>query len=172
MRKYSRVSAQERAKLLEEFCEAIAVLKDPQEIMNFLIDLLTKQELIMLTRRLKIAKLLIEGKSYQVIGEILKVAPTTIAKINQWLEESGEGFRVVAERTRKEKPKPSTSWDYALEDWRKIKRRYPLMFWPQLVIEDIIKHMNKKQKERVRQVIRKLDHKSSLYKRINKILKT
>ena len=95
----------------------------------------------------------------------------TIAKINYWLLESGEGFRMVTERTKKKKPKPTTSWDYAVKDWRKVRRRYPLMFWPQLLIEDIIKAMNKNQKEKVRQAVAKLDHKSSLYKQINKILK-
>lgn len=172
MRKYSHISVSERTKLLEEFCEAITVLRGPQEIMNFLVDLLTKQELVMLTRRLKIAKFLIEGKGYQDIEGILKVAPTTIAKVNQWLEESGEGFRIVTERTKKEKPKPLGNWDIAMGEWRRFRRRYPSMFWPQLTIEGIIKTMNKRQKDKVRRAIKKLDHKSSTYKQINKLLKT
>ena len=167
----SKISISEREELLEEFCEALSVLKNPQEIMNFLTDLLTRQETIVLAKRIKIAKLLIEGKSYRDIEGSLKVSHGTIAKINYWLLESGEGFRMVTERTKKKKPKPTTSWDYAVKDWRKVRRRYPLMFWPQLLIEDIIKAMNKSQKEKVRQAVAKLDHKSSLYKQINKILK-
>ena len=167
----SKISISEREELLEEFCEALSVLKNPQEIMNFLTDLLTRQETIVLAKRIKIAKLLIEGKSYRDIEGSLKVSHGTIAKINYWLLESGEGFRMVTERTKKKKPKPTTSWDYAVKDWRKVRRRYPLMFWPQLLIEDIIKAMNKNQKEKVRQAVAKLDHKSSLYKQINKILK-
>ncbi len=168
----SKISINERQKLLEEFCEALSVLKNPQEIMNFITDLLTKQEIIMLAKRIKIAKLLIEGKDYRDIEGSLRVSHGTIAKVNYWLLESGEGFRAVAERTKKEKPKPPSSWDLAMEDWRKMRRRYPLMFWPQLLIEDIIKAMNKRQRDKIRQAIRKLDHKSNLYKQINRILKT
>jgi len=172
MAKYSRVSNKEREKLLQEFCEAISVLKNPQEIMNFITDLLTKQELIMLAKRIKIAKFLIEGKDYRGIESTLKVGHGTIARVGQWLLERGEGFRLIAKRTQKEKPKPETSWDLAMKDWRKFRRHYSLMFWPQLLIEDVIKAMNKKQKEKVRRAIKKLDQKSSLYRRINKILKT
>ncbi len=172
MRKYSKISNKEREELLEELCEAISVLKNSQEIMNFITDLLTRQELIMLAKRIKIAKFLIEGKEYRDIENLLGVGQGTIAKVNQWLSESGEGFRLVAERTKKEKPKPASSWDLAVEDWRKFRRRHPLMFWPQLLIEDIIKTMNKKQKDKVRQVIKKLDRKSSIYKQIDKILRS
>lgn len=171
MKKYSRISNEEREELLKEFCETLSVLKSPQEIMNFLIDLLTKQEIIMLAKRIKIAKLLIEGRNYRNIEGLLKVANSTVSRVNQWLMEGGEGFRLITERTQKKKPKSPTSWDYAMEDWRKFRRRYPLMFWPQLLIEDIIKVMNKKQKEKVRQAIAKLDRKSSLYKKINKLIK-
>lgn len=154
-----------------ELCEALSVLKAPEETMNFITDLLTREEMIMIARRIKIAKLLLEGKDYRDIESLLRVGHTTVARISQWLAERGEGFRLVAEKTKKEKPKSPSSWDYVMEDWRKFRRRYPLMFWPQLLIEDIIKTMNKKQKERVRQATAKLDQKSVLYKRLNKILK-
>ena len=171
MARYSRISNKEKEELLEEFCQAISVLKSPKEIMNFITDLLTKQEMIMLAKRLKIAKLLIEGKDYRSIESLLKVSHSTIAKVNQWLLESGEGFRLVAERTKKEKPKPESFWELAMRDWRRFRRTHSLYFWPQLLIEEIIKTMNKKQKEKIRQAIKKLDYKSKLYKQISKLLK-
>lgn len=172
MGRYSKIPKKEKEELLMEFCEAISTLKNPQEIMNFLTDLLTKQEIIMLAKRIKIAKLLLEGRNYREIEGILKVGLGTVARISQWLSEGGEGFRLITERTKKEKPKPPTSWDLAMGDWRKFRRRYPLMFWPQLLIEDIIRAMNKRQKEKIRHALEKLDRKSSLYKQINRILKT
>lgn len=171
MAKYSKISNKEREELLKEFCEALSVLKTPQEIMNFITDLLTQQETIMLAKRIKIAKLLLEGKNYRDIENLLKIGHGTVARVSYWLAEGGEGFRLIAERTKKEKLKPPSSWDLAMGDWRKFRRRYPLMFWPQLLIENIIKVMNKRQKEKIRQVIEKLDRKSALYKQINKILK-
>jgi len=172
MVKYSRISNKEKEELLKEFCEALSVLKTPQEIMDFIIDLLTKQEITMLARRIKIAKLLINGKNYRDIESSLKAGHSTVARVSQWLSEGGEGFRIITERTKREKPKPPTSWNLAMGDWRKFRRRYPLMFWPQLLIEDVVRVMNKRQKDKIRQAIKKLDRKSSLYKQINQILKT
>ena len=79
---------------------------------------------------------------------------------------------MITERTEKEKLKPPTSWDLAVKEWKRSRRRYPIMFWPQLLIEDIIKIMNERQKKKLRQAIEKLDYKSNIYKQINKILKT
>ena len=49
MRKYYKLSNQEKENLLQEFCEAISVLNNPQEIMDFLTDLLTSQEVVVLS---------------------------------------------------------------------------------------------------------------------------
>jgi len=169
MARYSRISAKEREELLTEFCEAISVLKSPEEIMNFIVDLLTRQELVMLAKRIKIAKLLIEGKDYREIEKLLKVSHGTIAKVSHWLMEGGEGFRIIAERTKKEKPKFSR-WDLAMIDWRKFRKTHPLYFWPQLLIEEVIKTMNKKQKDKLRRAIEKLNRKSKLYREISRLL--
>jgi TrpR-related protein YerC/YecD len=173
MKKYYELSNQEREKLLEEFCEAISVLNNPKEIMNFLTDLLTGQEVIMLAKRIKAAKLLLNGKNYKEIQESLKMGQSTIAKVNHWLAESGEGFRVIAERTKKEEnPKENKVLDIEAgkTEWRKLKKRYPAMFWPQLLIEGIIGTMNKRQKDKVRLVLKKIDRKSDIYRNINKII--
>ncbi len=46
-----------------------------------------------------------------------------------------------------------------------------MMFWPQLLVEEVVKTMNKRQKDKLRNAVRKLDRKSDLYKKITKILK-
>jgi len=170
MIKYSRISRETQQELLTDFCEALLSIKNADEAVKFLTDLLTKSEVIMLAKRIKIAKLLIEGKDYKTIEGVLKVSHGTIAKVAAWLAEAGEGFRLIAERTRKEKPKPPTSWDYAMKDWRLFKRTHPIMFWPQLLIEEVIASANRKQREKIKRAVEKLDHKSKLYKQINKIL--
>ncbi len=168
MKKYSTISSTEKANLLQEFCEAISVLNGPEEIMDFITDLLTKQETVMIARRIKVAKMLINGKDYQEIQNLLKTSPTTISKINQWLLESGQGFRLIAKRTERKESKKTQS-EYS--EFKKLKKRYPIMFWPQLLMEDVIKTMNEKQKERVKKSLNKLDRKSQIYQQINKALK-
>lgn len=101
MARYSKISQREREELLKELSEALAVLKKPEEIEEFLTDLLTPQERIMLAKRIKVAKLLLEKKDYREIEKELKVSHATIAKIAFWLTEGGRGFKKIAERVRK-----------------------------------------------------------------------
>lgn len=167
MKKYSQISDKEKVDLLQEFCEAISVLSNPEEIMDFITDLLTKQETIMIARRIKIAKMLINGNNYQEIRNSLKVGLGTVSKINQWLLESGQGFRIIAQRTKKEKSKKTK---LELSEFQKLKKRYPVMFWPQLLMEEIIKTMNVKQRDRIRRSLKNIDRKSQIYKQINNAL--
>lgn len=171
MARYSKISNKEKEELLAEFCEALAVLKTVDEAMKFLIDLLTRQEIITLAKRIKIAKLLIEGRGYRSIESALKVSHGTIAKVGQWLLESGEGFKLVAERTKKEKAALTGSDELKKMEWGKFKRDHSLMFWPELLIKDIFKIMNEKQKEKTRKMIDELNHKSRLYRRISRSLR-
>jgi len=55
-------------------------------------------------------------------------------------------------------------------EWKKIKRRYPLMFWPQLLMEDIVKVLDKRQKMKIKHAVERLNHKSKLYKQITHYL--
>lgn len=169
-RKLRPISKDIQQELLADFCEALLNIRNIDEAVKFLTDLLTKSEVIMLAKRIKIAKILIEGEDYKTIEGALKVSHGTIAKVATWLAEAGEGFRLIAERTKKEKPKPPSSWDYARREWRSFKRTHPMMFWPQLLIEEVISSANRKQREKIKRAVEKLDHKSKLYKQINKIL--
>src|SRR3989338_7483727 len=124
----SRVDSQE---LFIEFCHYLSELHTPQEIAAAIGDLLTAQEVTMVAKRLKIAIFLIEGSNYAFIRSRLKVGNSTIARINLWLREAGEGFRMLYERGRKYRGKhrpPSA----AEREWRRFRRRYQLYFWPQI----------------------------------------
>lgn len=171
MVKYPQISNQERQQLFSEFCEALAVIKTADEAMKFLTDLLTRQEIIALAKRIKIAKLLLTGKDYREIERALKVSHGTIAKVSHWLMESGEGFKLVAERTKNKRYKQVTgSAELRKIEWDNFKRGHSLMFWPELLVKDIIKTMDKKQKNKARAALAKIDYKSNLYKRIVHLL--
>ena len=60
----------EREKLLGEFWTAVMLLETEGEIRNFFKDLLSETEAVMLARRLKIAKLIYQGKSYDIIEKM------------------------------------------------------------------------------------------------------
>lgn len=171
MARYSQISNKEKEELLSEFCEALAVLKTADEAMKFLTDLLTRQEIIILAKRIKIAKLLIAGKRYREIERSLRASHSTVAKVSQWLDESGEGFKLVTERTKKEKTESTGSNDLRKMEWGRFKKSHPLMFWPEFLVRDIVKLMNQKQRGKIREALQALNKKSKLYSQINEILR-
>ncbi|MEK9158634.1 MAG: YerC/YecD family TrpR-related protein, partial [Patescibacteria group bacterium] len=80
--KKNRLATEEQQKLLLELCSALVVVRRLEEAANLLIDLFSKQEVEMIAKRLKIARLLVQDKTYVQIGEELKVSPQTIARVN------------------------------------------------------------------------------------------
>ena len=162
-------SKDSQEELLFDFCEALANLHTSQEALPFLTDLLTKTELLTLTKRLQIARLLLAGKDYRAIEKNLRVSHGTIARVALWLAESGEGFRLVAARAKKKQIKDTPLYREQSE-WDKLKRRYPAMFWPQLVLEEVVRSAGKREKERFRGAMERIDHKSKFYQHFKQLL--
>lgn len=80
-------------RLMDIFCETLARLKTKKAIRNFLKDLLNRQERLMLLRRLLIAELLLDDKTYQEIKEELHCGASTIAKVERWLHFGRDGYK-------------------------------------------------------------------------------
>lgn len=54
---------------------------------------------------------------------------------------------------------------------RWMRRRYPMYYWPQLLLEELIRSANKRKREQVLRAVEKLDQKSALYKQLQSLLK-
>lgn len=165
-----KLSKEERDSLISRFCQALASIKSPIEAAEFLQDLISAQEAEMLAKRLKIAEMLIDGLKYSQIQETLKVCPTTIARVGEWLRYSSGGYRLIISRIKenddfKNFPERKTPL-------RELKRKYPMYYWPQIVLEEVIKTAKKEQREKLRRVILKMDKKSALFKQIDAAFKT
>ena len=167
--KTPRLTQETQGKLLQDFCEALARLHTSEEVLPFLTDLLTKNEVTTLTKRLQIARMLLEGKDYRAIERGLRTSHGTISRVAEWLAESGEGFRMVAERIPKEQSK-NTAAHHERSEWDKLKRRYPMMFWPQLILEEVVRSADKKAKERFHKAVESLNRKSKFYRHFNRLL--
>src|SRR6266567_4047356 len=102
---YSKLSKKEIDKILYQLCLAIAEIKNPNEAAELLRDLLSYKESEMIAKRLKIADLLVKDYTYQDIEETLKVSATTIARVQEWLQISGEGYKMAIARTKDKLPK-------------------------------------------------------------------
>ena len=171
MQKYSKLSKSDVDKILYQLCLAIAETKDPNEAADLLRDLLSYKESEMIAKRLKIAELLVLNQTYEEIEETLKVSATTIARVNEWLHISGEGYQRAISRTKGKVSKNSSGSD--IKNWNNLKKKFPAYYWPEILLENIIENSNKKQKAQIQAVINKLDkakEKPALYRKIKKLL--
>lgn len=81
----------------ELFCSMVANLKKATEVEQFLNDFLTTEEKLMLSKRLAVVLLIVEGYDYRLICNILKVSPTTVNTAKQALKTKGPAYRRVIE---------------------------------------------------------------------------
>ena len=159
----SKLSKSEQGKLILRFCQALTQIKKPEEAAAFLTDLLSESEIEMVSKRLKIAEKLIEGKRYEEIIDDLKVGYGTVARVSEWLRISGEGYRTIL---------------FRLDEIREIEtipvrksemeRRYPMHYWPQILLKEIISAASKRQKEKLQRVLSQLPEKSRLNKDLSR----
>lgn len=96
------LSGKVEKRIFEVFSKIISDLKDPEEINDFLDDFLSPPEKTMLTKRLSVALMLAKGYTYDIIGEILKVTPPTIANVNINLKYKGKGYRKIINKVLQE----------------------------------------------------------------------
>lgn len=170
---FDKISKKDRDSIIFDLIYAIANCKSVEEAAVFMEDLLTVSELEFISRRLRIAKLLIDGKTYEDIKDRLHVSNSTIAKIAVWLSSKGDGFRKIVKAFPKE---PTLKDPMEYSTWTDLKREYPAYFLPEIIIEQIISMANKKQKEHLRKVVSDLDsslkEKSQLHRNIELLLKS
>jgi len=88
----SKLSSKETRKMQQHLCSKMASLKTKKQIEEFLEDVLTDSEIIMLLRRLQIAKLLLDGNTYFEIREKLGVGVDTIKNVRYKLEKGSGGY--------------------------------------------------------------------------------
>lgn len=88
--------------ILELFSSSIIDLKTKDDVNNFLKDLLSPTEIIMIVKRLAIAILLSKGHTYEVIDEKLKVSRGTIMNVSFWLKNGHSGYQNVIQKIIKD----------------------------------------------------------------------
>ena len=83
-------------KVYEIFINSFRNIKSSSDIINFLTDILSPTEKIMIAKRIAIAFLLLEGKyTYEDISKILKVTDGTIAKVHSVFALQGAGYKKI-----------------------------------------------------------------------------
>ncbi len=126
--KYNQLSDFEKKKYLGEFYTMVSLLKSRDEVKEFFKDLLTLSEVVMISRRLQAAQMLLEGFTYDEISRKMKMGLATIGQVEKWLNNGFGGYKKVIQRYKTGKlggiekmPAPPFSWQH-------LKRKYPLHF--------------------------------------------
>jgi TrpR-related protein YerC/YecD len=83
-----------------ELADAFLSLRDRDEMLRFLRDLCTLQELEALGHRWQIVNLLERHVPYVEIAERVGASTTTVTRVAQWLRHGAGGYRVALDRAR------------------------------------------------------------------------
>ena len=86
---------------LDLLFEAILCLKDTEECYTFFEDICTVNELLSITQRFEVAKMLREQKTYLEIAEKTGASTATISRVNRSLNYGNDGYDMVFERMKK-----------------------------------------------------------------------
>ncbi|MFZ2200070.1 MAG: Trp family transcriptional regulator [Microgenomates group bacterium] len=89
--------------IFDTFIESFTSLSSPAKAAEFLYDLLSPVEQVMLGKRLAIAYMLMKGYPQRTVADTLKVSQATVTKVNASLK-IGAGYRaIISHMLQKEK---------------------------------------------------------------------
>ena len=87
---------------VDQLFEAILCLKNREECYTFFEDVCTINELVSLSQRFEVAKMLREKKTYLEISEKTGASTATISRVNRSLTYGNDGYEMVFKRLEKE----------------------------------------------------------------------
>lgn len=138
--KYNELSEKEKIKYLGDFYSMVSLLGSREEVKNFFKDLLTLSEIVMISRRIQIAAMLLEGYTYEEIRKKLKVGSANITQVEKWVNNGFGGYKKTIEKYNKKYKNKDNSRKYNFpfsHEW--VKQKYPLYY----LLSNIIKEKNK-----------------------------
>ena len=84
----------------KNFYKAVLSLENEKECEIFFEDICTMKELETMSQRLHVAKMLLEGKTFNEIVSATGASTTTISRVNRCLNYGDGGYRAVIEKTK------------------------------------------------------------------------
>ena len=87
-----------RTEAVDHLFEAILCLKDKEECYTFFEDVCTINELLSLSQRFEVAKMLMDKRTYLDISEKTGASTATISRVNRSLNYGSDGYDMVFSR--------------------------------------------------------------------------
>ena len=86
---------------VDQLFAAILCLKNKEECYTFFEDVCTINELLSLSQRFEVAKMLRQKKTYLEISDKTGASTATISRVNRSLEYGNDGYEMVFNRLKK-----------------------------------------------------------------------
>jgi len=83
---------------IDEFFDAILLLKNREECYRFFEDICTIREIQSISQRLQVAKLLKANKTYNEIEELTGASTATISRVNRCIHYGADGYNLILKR--------------------------------------------------------------------------
>ena len=96
------ISKEVADRLFEVFIKSLLNVRNSREAQDFVYDLFSPTEKIMLAKRIAIAFLLLKGYKYREISRLLRVSLTTIGSVNLSLKLGKGAYQKILERIARE----------------------------------------------------------------------
>ena len=90
-----------RTEAVDFLFDAVLSLKDREECYTFFEDVCTINEILSLSQRFEVAKMLREQKTYLEIAEKTGASTATISRVNRSLNYGNDGYDMVFQRLRR-----------------------------------------------------------------------
>lgn len=97
-RRNTYMSKKIRTEAVDHLFEAILCLKDKEECYTFFEDVCTINEILSLSQRFEVARMLRQKKTYLDIAEKTGASTATISRVNRSLNYGNDGYDMIFER--------------------------------------------------------------------------
>lgn len=130
---HSKISDRERSLISKSLEKTTSNFSGDEAVKHFIESVLTDGERMTIGRRITIAQLILQGRTYYEVNELLQVSPNTFSKIRRWVAEQMPKYESILKeekiRQKESKTDSTTKLDqttpFSLE---KLKKTYPMHF--------------------------------------------
>lgn len=160
MKKINKLTKEQEADLVFDLINAISLVNNPKKAALLLGDLLSPAEIRHISKRLRIAKFILEGKTHEEIILEIHCSFATIAKVSLWLNEAGEGLRDVIKNLPKKHEKVHL-----------VGNKYRIYRLPEALWENYINMLASDERVRVQNLLNTSEKKKELFDKIQETVK-
>lgn len=101
------INQRERYYLIGNLFDIVSNINSKKEVIDFLLNALTPSEVLMIARRIQIAEMILEDKSYEEIRKELGVGYHNIASVHRLIQKDNSGYKKQVERHLEKKNRES-----------------------------------------------------------------